>query len=125
MLKQMAEPVDKKMYDQIAGIIKSKYPISSAYRSGLIVKKYKEEFFKKYGSKSPYTGRKPTGGLTRWFKEEWRNQRGEVGYSQKGDIYRPTKKITKDTPTTFSELSQKQIKESSKEKIRTGRVKKF
>jgi hypothetical protein len=40
-------------------------------------------------------------------------------------VYRPTKRITKDTPTTFSELSKQQIEKAKKEKAKTGRVKKF
>ena len=64
------------------------YPKHSAYRSGLVVKEYKAE-----GGK--YTGDKSKGGLTRWFKEDWKNQRGETGYKKKGDIYRPTKRVSK------------------------------
>jgi len=91
----------------------------SAYKSGLIVKEYK-----RLGGK--YSGKKPQKkGLSRWFKEKWRNQRGEVGYKKKGDIYRPTKRITKKTPTTIKELSKTQIKKAMKEKKTKGRVKKF
>ena len=42
-----------------------------------------------------------------------------------GDVYRPTKRITKDTPTTFNELSKKEIKKAQQEKKTKGRVKKF
>lgn len=63
--------------------------------------------------------------MKRWFKEEWVNQRGEVGYKYKNDIYRPSKRITKKTPTTHKELSKRQIKRARKEKYRTGRVKRF
>ena len=125
----MSNPVDEKMYKRISEIIKLKYPINSAYRSGLIVKKYKQEFYEKYGPfKEPYISTDPIiskGGLKRWFAEEWRNQRGDIGYSQKRDIYRPTIKINKDTPKTFGELSQKEINRASDQKIRLGRVKKF
>ena len=63
--------------------------------------------------------------LGRWFKEEWKNQRGGEGYKKKGDVYRPTKRITKDTPKTFKELSKKDISKAQMEKKKTGRVKKF
>ena len=63
--------------------------------------------------------------LRRWFKEEWKNQDGKEGYQKKGDVYRPTKRITKDTPKTFKELGKKKIKKAMKEKKKTGRVKKF
>jgi len=97
----------------------------SAYKSGLVVKEYKRLFAIKYGStKQPYKGDKAKGNLTRWYKQDWKNQRGEVGYQKKGDIYRPTKKYGK-TPTTFSELTKKQIENAKKEKALTGRVVKF
>ena len=64
-------------------------------------------------------------GLSRWFKEDWKNQRGGVGYKKKSDVYRPTKRITKDTPKTFSELSKSEIEKAQREKRKTGRVKKF
>ena len=77
-------------------------------------------------NKSPYVGRKPSkSGLTRWFQEKWKNQRGETGYKYKNDIYRPTRRITKETPTTIQELTQKEIEQARKEKYRKGRVKRF
>tara|TARA_Y100000114_G_C11704662_1_gene300283 strand:- start:648 stop:1004 length:357 start_codon:yes stop_codon:yes gene_type:complete len=115
----MSEPADKELYERVKKEIYRKYPKHSAYRSGLLVKEYKAR-----GGK--YLGVKPKKkGLTRWFKEDWRNQRGQVGYSKKGDVYRPTKRITKDTPTTFKELSKAEIKKAQKEKKEKGRVKKF
>jgi len=104
------------------------YKKPSAYRSGALVKKYKLDFSKKYGArKKPYrSSKKPIRtGLARWYKEEWRNQRGKVGYSKRGDVYRPTKRITKKTPKTFSELSKSDVKKAMAEKKRRGRVKKF
>lgn len=117
---------DKNLYDKIKSEIILKYPKNSAYRSGLIVQRYKEEYQKKYKRDDAYTGNKnKKEGLSRWFAEDWRNQRGEIGYQKKGDIYRPTKRITKETPKTFKELTNKELKEGMKEKARTGRVKKF
>ena len=59
------------------------------------------------------------------MKEKWTNQRGEVGYKYKSDVYRPTVKISKETPTTFNELTNKQIERARQEKAKTGRVNKF
>lgn len=119
-------PADKQLYNSIKAKVYKKIPKHSAYRSGLVVKEYKDAFKKKYGNKSPYLGRKDAKkGLGRWFKEEWKNQRGGEGYKKKGDVYRPTKRITKDTPKTFKELSKKDISKAQKEKKKTGRVKKF
>ena len=50
---------------------------------------------------------------------------GEVGYKSKSDIYRPNIRITKDTPTTFKELSDNEIKVGRRKKLLHGRVDKF
>lgn len=110
------EPTNKKLYAKA----RAKYSDMkhSAYKSSLVVKEYK-----KLGGK--YSGDKEKGGLTRWHKEKWRNQRGEEGYKKKGDIYRPTKRVSKDTPKTHSELTKKEKEKAMKEKKKKGRVKKF
>ena len=95
-------------------------------RSGILVKTYKKQYKNKYKNKNPYLGKKSQKtGLKRWFREKWTNQRGEVGYKYKNDIYRPTKRITTKTPKTHKELTKKNIKRSRSMKYRKGRVKKF
>ena len=122
----MPEPTDKKLYKQVKKRVYKKIPKHSAYRSGIVVQKYKKSFKKKHGNKKPYKGKKTRRrGLKRWFAEKWVNQRGEVGYKHKSDIYRPSKRITKDTPTTHNEISKRELKRARREKKRTGRVKKF
>jgi hypothetical protein len=123
----MSLPKDKKMYSKIKTKLWKKHPKHSAYRSGLLVKTYKADFVKKYGkNKKPYTGTKTKKkGLQRWFDEKWVNQRGEVGYKYKSDIYRPSKKITSKTPKTHKELSKKDIKKARTMKYKKGRVNKF
>jgi len=125
-------PSDIKLYERVKKRVYEEIPKHSAYRSGILVKRYKQEFSKKYGSsKSPYKGEKPglnrkeLTGLTRWFREEWVNQRGEIGYSKKGDIYRPSRRVTKNTPTTWKELSKKEIADAQLQKKKTGRVNRF
>ncbi len=61
----------------------------------------------------------------RWIDSAWTNQRGEVGYKYNYDIYRPNIRVDKQTPITFSELSNKQIEKEKKEKAKTGRVRDF
>jgi hypothetical protein len=95
-----------------------KYDKPSAYKSGYIVQRYKE-----LGGK--FKGEKTKKGLTRWFKEEWVNQRGEVGYKKKGDIYRPSKRVSKKTPVTWSELSDKEIEWAIEEKKKKKRITRF
>tara|TARA_B100001094_G_C17921822_1_gene666303 strand:- start:407 stop:778 length:372 start_codon:yes stop_codon:yes gene_type:complete len=123
----MAIPVDKKLYNKTKRYIFKKYPKHSAYRSGILVKKYKNLFTTKYGKKkSPYIGKKSKKkGLKRWFKEKWTNPRGEIGYKYKSDIYRPNKRITKKTPKTHRELTRKRIKKAREKKYIKGRVDKF
>lgn len=122
----MSKPVDTALYDKIKKKVYDDMPTHSAYRSSILVKKYKEAFKKKYGDKPAYTGKKKQDeGLTRWHKEEWRSDTGKKVYTSKSSVFRPTKRITEDTPTTFKELSKKQIEKAKREKRKTGRVKKF
>jgi hypothetical protein len=120
-------PTDTKLYNKIKKEVYKQHPKHSAYRSGILVKTYKNKFSKKYGNKkSPYLGNKTRKkGLTRWFDEKWVNQRGEVGYKYKNDVYRPSKRITKKTPVTHKELTKKQIKRARRIKYTKGRVKRF
>ena len=112
------EPLNKDLYLKVKKEVYKKYPKHSAYRSGLLVKKYKEE-----GGK--YKGVKNKDGLTRWFKEDWTNQRGTTGYKHKSDVYRPNKKVSEKTPKTFKELSKKDLEKARKKKAKKGRVDKF
>ena len=119
-------PVDEKLYNKTKKRIYKKIPKHSAYRSGIVVKSYKKAFTKKHGNKSPYIGEKgKMKGLKRWFKEKWVNQRGEIGYKYKSDIYRPSKRITRKTPKIHKEISKKTLTRKRKEKAKKGRVKKF
>lgn len=123
----MPQPRDQKLYNKTKRYIYKKYPKHSAYRSGLLVQEYKKQFSKKYGKKiNPYVGKKTEKkGLGRWFREKWVNQRGEVGYRYKSDVYRPSKRVTKKTPKTYKELSKQQIKKARSKKYRKGRVNRF
>lgn len=121
-------PSDLSLYNKTKKYIYKKNPKHSAYRSGMLVKTYKKRFAKKHGTrKKPYLGKqsRTRKGLKRWFAEEWVNQRGEVGYKNKNDIYRPTNRITKKTPITHKELTKKEIKTARTKKYRKGRVKRF
>lgn len=119
-------PSDTQLYEKVKKQIYKKYPQHSAYRSGLLVQEYKKQFKDKYGRKSPYKGSKPVKtGLSRWFKEKWVSDTGKTRYTSKSSVYRPSIRVTKNTPVTFSELSEKEIKRAKREKARTGRVKQF
>jgi len=114
----MAQPADPKLYERVKAKIYEQYPKHSAYRSGLLVQEYKRRG-------GTYIGTHPKDGLTRWFKEEWRADDGNAGYSSKASVYRPTKRISSETPLTFDELSNAEIARAKQEKLRTGRVKQF
>jgi len=107
----MATPKDTSLYEKAKAEASKIYVKTSAYKSAYIVKKYKELYKDKYGNDNAYIGKKSEKpvGLTRWFKEKWE----DVG-SGKYPLYRPTIRVTKDTPKTKSELSSNRIKEQDK-----------
>jgi hypothetical protein len=119
----MVIPKDKDLYNVIQKRVYKMYPKHSAYRSGILVQKYKKEFKKKYPKQKPYVGKKPsTVGLARWFKEDWKSDTGKYRYTSKSSVYRPTRRVTKKTPKTFGELTQKQIQKAKYKKYKYGRV---
>ena len=113
----MSIPKNIKLYEKVKKFIYKKYPVHSAYRSGLLVKKYKQ-------LGGTYTGKRK-GPLARWFKEDWKSDTGHYGYTSKSSVYRPTRRISKKTPKTFSELSQKEILRAKREKYLKGHVNLF
>ena len=90
------------LYERAKQIADSKYSKPSAYKSGFIVKTYKE-----LGGKYADDG-KPKN-LKRWFKEQW----ADVGHDLY-PVYRPTIKVSLKTPKLVSEINplhlQSQIK---------------
>ena len=120
----MPEPVDKQLYSKIKAKVYKKNPKHSAYRSGIVVQEYKRAFYKKHGKKSPYKGKKTQKrGLARWFKEKWKDEKGNPCGSDKNKKTkkcRPTKKVSKKTPRTWGSLSKSQKAKAVAEKKRTG-----
>ena len=113
------EPLDMKLYNDIKDRVWKMDDKPSAYRSGMLVKLYRESGGKYSGDKTKDAP------LNRWFSERCVNQRGEVGYKYPSDIYRPTVKVNSKTPTTFQELTTKEIERARREKAKDGRVDKF
>lgn len=121
-----SQPSNKTLYTGIKTYIYSLYPKHSAYRSGLLVKKYKSLFHFLYPNKEPYIGNKPVKhGLTRWFKEDWKSDTGKYKYTSKSSVYRPTIKVSTNTPKTFDEISDKNLIKAKRKKSKHGRVDKF
>lgn len=98
-----AIPLNKKLYEQAKAEVYPRYKKPSAYRSGAVVKRYKE-----LGGKFKDNGGKP---LARWFAEEWKDV-GNKDYP----VYRPTKRITKDTPLTPAEIDPENLRLQINEK---------
>jgi len=101
-------PLDKKLYEKAKRIADETYDKPSAYKSGFIQKKYKElgGTYKETGKERP---------LKRWFEEEWTDI-GNKAYP----VYRPTKRINKNTPLTLEEISPENARRQimRKQKIR-------
>ncbi len=102
-----AIPINKKLYEKAKAEVYPKYKKPSAYRSGAVVKRYKE-----LGGKFKEDGERK---LKRWFQEEWKDIGGK-DYP----VYRPTKRITKDTPLTPSEITPQNLSKQveTKQKIK-------
>jgi hypothetical protein len=64
----------------------------------------------------------PFKNLKRWFEEEWRTPEGNKDYSEGENTFRPTKKISKETPKTWSEVTPASKAKAQKEKDTKGRV---
>lgn len=91
-------PDNPELYAKAKEIADKKYSKPSAYKSGFIVKKYKE-------MGGTYSGKKPSKkGIAGWFKEDWKDVAG-LEYP----VYRPTKRISKDTPLTPDEIDPKNL----------------
>ena len=63
--------------------------------------------------------------LKRWFKEDWQTPKGKKDYSGGENTFRPTKKISKDTPSTWSEVTPAEKARAQKEKNEKGRVSRY
>ena len=120
----MATPKDKELYEKVKKEVYGRYKTHSAYRSGILTKKYKEAYEKKYNSKDAYEGKKRNNGLNAWFKQKWQTQEGKTTYQKKGDIFRPTV-ISGKTPILLQQLTKQQIEKAQQIKAKTGRVKNF
>lgn len=136
----VTEPIDKNLYNYVKKLADKKFKSKTGiYKSSWIVREYK-----KLGGK--YKGKKSSNkGLKRWYKEKWvdlnrpiKDKKGKIiGYKECGrskiknskekyPLCRPTHRITKDTPRTYSQISKKSILKAKKQKSKikeTGNIK--
>jgi uncharacterized membrane-anchored protein YjiN (DUF445 family) len=100
----MAIAIDKELYEKAKKIVYKQYDKPSAYRSGALVRKYKE-----LGGRYEDDNNKQKP-LDRWFKELWMDI-GNKDYP----VYRPTIKIDKQkTPLTVDEIDKKDLQKQIK-----------
>lgn len=109
------KPLDIALYAKVKAEADQRFEKHGAFKSGWIVKTYKER-----GGK--YSGTKTKGGLSAWFKEKWSNVAGK---GQK-PVLRPTVRVSKKTPLTVSEISKDEIRKQVRAKqVTTGNLKPF
>ena len=97
---------DKALYEKAKNLADEIYKKPSAYKSGFIVKKYKE-------LGGTYSDDKKPKELKQWFSEMWENidpNKTKTSYP----VYRPTVRVNKQTPLLVSEIDPKQLKQQIK-----------
>ena len=94
---------DQELYDKVKKYASSIYPKSSAFRSGFIVKTYKQ-------LGGTYTDDNKPKKLKQWYQEKWKSVGGEY------PTFRPTIRINKTTPLLPSEIDPKNLKNQITEK---------
>jgi len=113
-------PKQKKLYEEVKREADAIYDVNSAYKSGYIVKRYKE-LGGTYAEKGPAKRRRASpSGLKRWFSEKWvdlNSPTSEGQYAQCGrkssrngaryPLCRPSVRVTAATPLLVSELSRR------------------
>jgi len=63
--------------------------------------------------------------LKRWFKEDWQTESGAKDTGGKRKTFRPRRRVSSETPTTWGELSPAERRRARKEKRKEGRVSRF
>jgi hypothetical protein len=101
----MAIPLNKELYEKAKLIADETYDKSSAYKSGFIVKTYK-----KMGGKYKNTGKEKD--LKRWYEEGWTDV-SPLKTDSSYPVYRPMKRINKNTPLTVDEIDPNNLLEQS------------
>jgi len=98
----MPTVLNPKLYEKIKKEANKLYEKPSAYKSGWIVKHYKD-------AGGTYADDDKPRNLTRWYREMWADIGGE-DYP----VYRPFVRVNKATPLTAFEIDPKQAKKQIK-----------
>jgi len=116
----MPTPENPKLYAKVKAEADRLYATPGAYKSGWIVKTYKARG-------GTYAGRrKPSSGLSRWFREKWidvARTRSPCGRKSARDggpypVCRPSVRVTPKTPKTVRELSRRSLRRAMRDKQR-------
>lgn len=99
----MPTPASETLYARAKRIADQTYDKPSAYKSAFIQRQYRQ-----LGGKYVDDGKPKL--LKRWFNEKWRDVGGEQPYP----VYRPTRRVSPDTPLTVSEVDPQNLKEQIK-----------
>jgi hypothetical protein len=94
--------VNQHLYDQVKAYADTVFKKPSAYKSGFIVKTYKD-------LGGTYKDDDKPKKLKQWFHERW----SDVGH-EAYPVYRPTRRVNKNTPLTSPEIDPKNLKEQIK-----------
>ena len=107
----MPKPDNPVLYAQVKKLADQTYAKPSAYKSGFIVKTYKQ-----HGG--TYSDDHKPKNLERWYQEGW----ADVGHKDY-PVYRPTVRVNKKTPLLVSEISPSNLKQQIilKQKIKGSR----
>lgn len=93
---------NQELYEKVKKYANSIYSKPSAYKSGFIVKTYKQ-------LGGTYTDDKKPKNLKRWYSEKW----SDIG-NEDYPVYRPTKRINKKTPLLTTEINNKNLNKQIK-----------
>jgi hypothetical protein len=95
---------NQNLYDKVKQEADEKYKKPSAYKSGWIVKRYKD-------LGGTYTNDNKPKNLKRWFKEDWKDIGKETLPPSLSlyPVFRPTIRVNKNTPLTPSEINSSNL----------------
>lgn len=119
-----AKVKNKRLYNAVKTEAKKRFTAwPSMYASAWLVKEYK----RRGGTYTTTRRNKQSEGLTRWFAEDWRDQKGRKCGRKKAKkaiegypVCRPTVRVNKNTPKTWKEMSPSERKRWKAGKMRRG-----
>ena len=120
-------PVNKALYSRVKAEAKRKFKVyPSAYANAWLVREYKKRGGT-YRTELKNVARS-SGGLTRWFKENWVDVKtGKPCGRQKGEkrgypACRPSKRVSSKTPKTTGEMSASEKARFKREKTGSKKI---